>query len=100
MRRTPASTPLFPYTTLFRSWIISYYKNTSISGKLKPKYQHLVDNSMWITRANSPVKIRSKIYYIDQIDQNPINNFQSPRCLKKSEEHTSELQSRGHLVCR
>src|SRR5690625_5435892 len=25
---------------------------------------------------------------------------QNPRCGKRSEEHTSELQSRGHLVCR
>src|SRR5437870_13397355 len=27
-------------------------------------------------------------------------NFCAARCIERSEEHTSELQSRGHLVCR
>src|SRR5690625_4745472 len=35
-----------------------------------------------------------KIYYCSDLTQIPDN------CRKRSEEHTSELQSRGHLVCR
>src|SRR5690625_5649809 len=29
-----------------------------------------------------------------------VNNAAALLCLQRSEEHTSELQSRGHLVCR
>src|SRR5207253_4806267 len=30
----------------------------------------------------------------------PVPNIRRPSDLKRSEEHTSQLQSRGHLVCR
>src|SRR5690625_757969 len=37
-------------------------------------------------------------YAIDFINMEKFNNI--PQGLERSEEHTSELQSRGHLVCR
>src|SRR2546429_7358035 len=71
IRRPPRST-LFPYTTLFRS---------SLSAKLsQPRAR--CERSIYGGRALS----RS-------IDASLMPN-------KRSEEHTSELQSRLHLVCR
>src|SRR5690625_7097612 len=40
-------------------------------------------------------------YRLDQVEQRTGLNLKSTDdLLKRSEEHTSELQSRGHLVCR
>src|SRR5258708_34086221 len=73
IRRPPRST-LFPYTTLFRSIIL---------GKLD--VDHRANNLHDVT--DMPVRAisirRSHIYF-----------------RQRSEEHTSELQSPDHLVCR
>src|SRR2546429_3831455 len=77
IRRPPRST-LFPYTTLFRSqgliamdrWLAAVEKD----GSEKPLSQRIIDDK--------PADIH------DQCTDG------------RSEEHTSELQSRLHLVCR
>src|SRR3712207_8062862 len=82
IRRPPRST-LFPYTTLFRSEIVSHI------------FIHKID---MIPR---PCKIHDQFGYIT-------NNYTKPDYRNKgigselirSEEHTSELQSRQYLVCR
>src|SRR5258708_21924891 len=62
IRRPPRST-LFPYTTLFRSWVCLIMRSKFQSLDLvEPLYQHVEK--------------------------------------ERSEEHTSELQSPDHLVCR
>src|SRR2546422_8515779 len=70
IRRPPRST-LFPYTTLSRSPQFTATKGRSARGLAR-----------WIARASSSLPV--------------------PLCPKmhRSEEHTSELQSRLHLVCR
>src|SRR2546422_3805969 len=78
IRRPPRST-LFPYTTLFRSSAAS--ERTSLHGvptlclKVQPA------NVVWPSGCN---------------DTTRFSGGQEDR----SEEHTSELQSRLHLVCR
>src|SRR2546429_9157490 len=72
IRRPPRST-LFPYTTLFRSLPVSIVPLTDHRGGNRVEEPRP-------PRAGSFVKI--------------------PRILFRSEEHTSELQSRLHLVCR
>src|SRR2546428_8885242 len=70
IRRPPRST-LFPYTTLFRS----------PPGSERSACSCLRRAARWFHRCSS----------------------ESPRCLRgrtRSEEHTSELQSRSDLVCR
>src|SRR3712207_7904168 len=72
IRRPPRST-LFPYTTLFRS-------NWSLSIPPPPRqHQHYLLKGL---------VFRKRTIHVE--------TFLSPR----SEEHTSELQSRQYLVCR
>src|SRR5690554_7070181 len=73
IRRPPRST-LFPYTTLFRS-ISSTVKRGKFSGTYKPP------------SLAKPVNSTS-------------SKFNAGASDGRSEEHTSELQSRPHLVCR
>src|SRR2546429_4879277 len=78
IRRPPRST-LFPYTTLFRSQSESgSFANSSALGSLRRRLL-LVDLSPHL-------ELRRGI-------------ARGPR-RPRSEEHTSELQSRLHLVCR
>src|SRR2546427_6549297 len=72
IRRPPRST-LFPYTTLFRS------------------VQHVVrrhDADQIVERADGGAEMRRRRRGLD------------PARARRSEEHTSELQSQSNLVCR
>src|SRR2546422_7094800 len=80
IRRPPRST-LFPYTTLFRS-----YASTVISAE-----------SPGVTSAVS-VSLRFAVTQISSSGTTVMSGW--PACTSRSEEHTSELQSRLHLVCR
>src|SRR2546429_3292754 len=73
IRRPPRST-LFPYTTLFRSATVSYTWSKT-----------LTDSS---ALGANPDNWRDRRYNYGVAD------------FDRSEEHTSELQSRLHLVCR
>src|SRR2546430_13392432 len=76
IRRPPRST-LFPYTTLFRSLAPSA---TRIPGTLLP----------WCSCAGRPFQRFRRRW--------SCHLFRRSR--KRSEEHTSELQSQSNLVCR
>src|SRR3989442_10878344 len=80
IRRPPRST-LFPYTTLFRS--ISCARNQRGVG---------IPSLLYIERYNLPGIARGRVEL----------HSCAPRTTRgyRSEEHTSELQSRPHLVCR
>src|SRR5437870_10416426 len=84
--RPPRST-LFPYTTLFRSDVP--VDQLTINGS---------DDNGSIAVANSPLTTSSRAFQQGTINHTtPLNFLNTPA---RSEEHTSELQSRGHLVCR
>src|SRR2546429_4542168 len=70
MIRRPPRSTLFPYTTLFRSW--SPINLNAEAGK----------------------RLTSRPMSHTKLAERP------DRLLTRSEEHTSELQSRLHLVCR
>src|SRR2546422_1947022 len=77
IRRPPRST-LFPYTTLFRS----------------------VD-SLYGLRKYSVACVRSTLCDVNRgLDPDPLSRTAYVAGKWRSEEHTSELQSRLHLVCR
>src|SRR5947209_15437759 len=86
MQRTPRST-LFPYTTLFRSQaLLEGRKNMQRFFTLLALSIALV-----VPSANAAV-----INYVTTLS----GPNESPTNLSRSEEHTSELQSRQYLVCR
>src|SRR3712207_7956862 len=92
IRRPPRST-LFPYTTLFRSGFV--FKTIDGSGQegrdVARKLQERGINAFVLHYRSNPYK-----YPIPQLDlQRAIRYIRY-----RSEEHTSELQSRQYLVCR
>src|SRR3712207_6859115 len=84
IRRPPRST-LFPYTTLFRSTSIIEHLgvcDTKLEGSVR------CDANVSIDGGNK-VEIKNISSFADV-----------EKALRRSEEHTSELQSRQYLVCR
>src|SRR5947208_4705710 len=73
--RAPPTSILFPYTTLFRSWTssIGWPANSGWGRPPESIWTMSVPECWWTRRAT---------------------------CAGRSEEHTSELQSPDHLVCR
>src|SRR3712207_7905280 len=78
IRRPPRST-LFPYTTLFRSkaFLLTQERIAGVGNIY-------ADEALF----------RARIH-----PQRPVGTLKRPQ-LERSEEHTSELQSRQYLVCR
>src|SRR5687768_17810080 len=83
IRRPPRST-LFPYTTLFRS-----------AGESGYKIERSIDGVTWSQIATTGVDVLS--YQNTSLSASTSYRY---RIRARSEEHTSELQSRLHLVCR
>src|SRR3712207_7770066 len=84
IRRPPRST-LFPYTTLFRSLADGDREAQTGSG------------------ARAPLGPRSAVHFTvfrQEIGGRGSRPVDGARRLGRSEEHTSELQSRQYLVCR
>src|SRR5690554_7118023 len=81
IRRPPLST-LFPYTTLFRSYC--YPEPTLFLSKAR--------------KGLALAKIITSVTGDSALTDVII--FAKARPFRRSEEHTSELQSRPHLVCR
>src|SRR5258708_9593468 len=85
IRRPPRST-LFPYTTLFRSGILSL-PDAMIGLPSGP-------NALTVTSSDPAASCTAS--RLKEIMPRDIISFS----LDRSEEHTSELQSPDHLVCR
>src|SRR2546429_5261704 len=84
IRRPPRST-LFPYTTLFRSIRATY----DLLGLIQFFTAGEPEVRAWTIRKGDPAVKAAGVIHSD-IEKGFI----------RSEEHTSELQSRLHLVCR
>src|SRR3712207_7081061 len=94
IRRPPRST-LFPYTTLFRS--IEKAEREVRLRKIVPEAQRLHARG---TRALHPAQ-RTVIGVITPtVQQGEPRHREGEGRIARSEEHTSELQSRQYLVCR
>src|SRR3712207_8915519 len=92
IRRPPRST-LFPYTTLFRSKETNTL-NLIIKGDNSGTVEALEDALMKI-EVGDDVELRVIHRGVGGITEGDIN-----LAIARSEEHTSELQSRQYLVCR
>src|SRR5207253_4277776 len=101
LRRPPRPT-LFPYTTLFRSRALCDVAHVHVSAEItRPQpgpslfafrcdghaAQHRAERNLQALLALRQVEYANGAVLLEPPDV-------------RSEEHTSELQSRGHLVCR
>src|SRR3989442_6853184 len=89
IRRPPRST-LFPYTTLFRS-LCAHTKIENIQSAIDNLSTSINNINTWMSSNRlklNPDKTQLKVFGTRQ------------QLAERSEEHTSELQSRPHLVCR
>src|SRR5207253_10448837 len=90
----PPTSPLFPYTTLFRSLalVLPAYRDAAQRAQIEisttPFYHPIL-----------PLICDSDIARVAN-PATPLPRRAYRRPEDRSEEHTSELQSRGHLVCR
>src|SRR2546422_7506284 len=83
IRRPPRST-LFPYTTLFRS-----EKRNTLVARSSRKHGNHGRSEVLGGGAAAHVARQPAALAVNPVDR-----------IERSEEHTSELQSRLHLVCR
>src|SRR2546422_5209899 len=84
IRRPPRST-LFPYTTLFRSHALACPRGPRPRRSVAVEARRSGRTARGWARGPSPP---------------PRERWRAARDQARSEEHTSELQSRLHLVCR
>src|SRR3712207_7540376 len=92
IRRPPRST-LFPYTTLFRSHVDRQVADLEALGRLG------------VVLADPCADARDQLLGLERLDDVVVGARLQPehdvdRVALRSEEHTSELQSRQYLVCR
>src|SRR5690606_42014976 len=96
MLRRPPRSPLFPYTTLFRSW---------------RRWESPSPSTDWVSsRVRSPPGWTKSSALAFSVAAKRWDDFAPLHCWRtsdhrhraglRSEEHTSELQSRENLVCR
>src|SRR5689334_24814011 len=82
MLRLPPRSTLFPYTTLFRSLMMGLTKAASLIEWNEPPKK---------SKKNVGIAVG-----VSDSEASPV----STAIVRRSEEHTSELQSQFHLVCR
>src|SRR2546429_6468171 len=97
IRRPPRST-LFPYTTLFRS----NQAARAFRGFQEPGMEPQLLQAVSASQARDSRADYYDFFFVSQVEQSLSNWMKSRTCTgpTRSEEHTSELQSRLHLVCR
>src|SRR3712207_7154883 len=96
IRRPPRST-LFPYTTLFRSGVLRRRPDGGVPDRLRGEDPVAGGRRRHLAPAGLAVPAR---LVGAPPDLRRLRDLPDPSGLERSEEHTSELQSRQYLVCR
>src|SRR5437870_10433819 len=91
MIRRPPRSPLFPYTTLFRSPTVPLERTPVVR---RPEKGACLVSYGSVRRLSVLVGVFVLVAVL------PLRAAAADDPKVRSEEHTSELQSRGHLVCR
>src|SRR3712207_8488880 len=91
MIRRPPRSPLFPYTTLFRSLPGTGVDRDAFWFGFSALLRELTPENKRLLRKREDLQAQ-----IDRRNEGLRSRAPTPR----SEEHTSELQSRQYLVCR
>src|SRR3712207_8957855 len=89
MIRRPPRSALFPYTTLFRSGALSLLGPEMCEAVLRKAPDAM---NQWINPLRDLERVQAHADFVEQ--------HYEEVCDPRSEEHTSELQSRQYLVCR
>src|SRR3712207_8852137 len=89
IRRPPRST-LFPYTTLFRSHARASLSIGEVLGQLRQEFPDITISKIRFLEAEGLI----------HPERTPSGYRKFSPADVRSEEHTSELQSRQYLVCR
>src|SRR5690606_41367861 len=95
LRRLRASSPLFPYTTLFRSIVFLFLTITVILNDYSTRVNMKADAEANMQQFSNQIagSVQQHVRLKDALKNDVIVQL-------RSEEHTSELQSRENLVCR
>src|SRR5207253_10072038 len=91
--RPSPSSPLFPYTTLFRSLRVA-----RLGPRVRAAQQSALDLLVSLGSCGGLLVQDERVPLVRHFDGEQRSTVE--RVAQRSEEHTSELQSRGHLVCR
>src|SRR3712207_8718077 len=98
IRRPPRST-LFPYTTLSRSMVDARRDHYDVAGREPHDFAALAAKPDGCrARRNAENLVGGRMVVTIIVDAVPPSA--GPAVGRRSEEHTSELQSRQYLVCR
>src|SRR3712207_8474291 len=97
IRRPPRST-LFPYTTLFRSTRVQRLRSRTQQAPQRPRIADSVARAVVVEVDEH--RVAEALPVADAVGPpNEVGVAVGP-AIERSEEHTSELQSRQYLVCR
>src|SRR5205823_10881713 len=101
MRRPPPTSPLFPYTTLFRSasGAVGPGRAAEVAGHAGETHRRACGHcAPWI----GPGRADGTGAWFPGVRAGGASEATTPRAAPapRSEEHTSELQSLAYLVCR
>src|SRR5690242_21427640 len=93
MTRRPPRSTLFPYTTLFRS--VPGSRGHFAGRASQARCAHVLNADQQVVRHQFQTGFQQEFFLerIADLDGRPL-------LLRRSEEHTSELQSHVNLVCR
>src|SRR5206468_11693654 len=97
----PPTSPPFPYTTLFRSFFSANLLKLLEGAWVPLLFGAVVAVMIWTWRRGAAI-LTAKTRRIEVPLTDLIKSLEKrpPHIVKRSEEHTSELQSRSDLVCR
>src|SRR5689334_23551182 len=99
MLRRPPTPTLFPYTTLFRSDAVIHLASVSSWTEIhSPRLEQVVVRGTRNVLEAARSAGARRVVHVSSATA--VNGSERPEVFDRSEEHTSELQSQFHLVCR
>src|SRR5690606_41269207 len=96
----PPRPSLFPYTTLFRSLVYMFFQVPDWGTELRERHRFNLDILRAAKRLGVDFAFPTQTLYMERGPGAAQPSDEPFTARERSEEHTSELQSRENLVCR